>query len=183
MKDCVLLEMFCLLLTAVVTVSFNRTQITDFHGTLRPQDAFFMLFTHPTFVSNQTRAPTVFELMQFHEDKLMRKLFNKIPSQPSPDIGKEIFSHLDIYNRCFFELLKRFAEDKLLYIHQTRKIKKQLGPLAIQQDFDEEKVRRIYLYNDTDIQLLHSKLNVTRATWEKIQIFFENRFITIGPPP
>lgn len=113
----------------------------------------------------------------------MTKLFNKIPSQPSTEIGKEIFRHLDIYNRCFFELAKRFVIDMHLYIHQALTIKRHLGPLPIQQDFDEEKVRRIYLFNDTDIQLLHSKLNTTRATWEKMQLGFENRFITMGPPP
>lgn len=174
--------LLCTLAVVLSTVTLWPPVVHEFHDTLRPLKYFFMAFTHPTVVSNQTRAPTVFELMQFHENKIMEKLFKKIPIQPCPGTGKEIFRHLDIYNRCFLELVKRFSKDRNLYSHQALIVKRQLGPLALQEYLDEEKIRIIYSFNDKEIELLHSKLNTTRATWEKLQIFFDRVLVTIDKP-
>lgn len=180
----VILGLYCWLSTTIAALSTTVSQpvIEEFEGTFRTYDYFKLYLTHPTVVSNQTRAPTVFELMQFHENKIVEKLFKKIPIQPSPEAGKEIFRHMDIYNRCFFELTKRFSNDQDLYAHEALTIKRQLGPLALQEDFDEENVKRMYLYNEEEMKQLHSKLNTTRAVWEKMQVFFDKLIVTVDKP-
>lgn len=123
------------------------------------------------FVYNAPNDSAPYEVYKENERKVTMKLFDKFPTVPSQDKGKQLLLDMDEYNLSFAEFLHYFVFDRLTYLLNARSLIKSGGPVLLRRTINETLLREMYCFNDTQMEELNYKLNGTRQIWERFAVF------------